>query len=467
MNFIHDDFVLENQYAKDLYHQFSKDQPIIDYHCHLIPQEIAEDRRWENITQIWLYGDHYKWRAMRSNGVDERFCTGESSDWEKFKAFADCMPKLLRNPLYHWTQLELKRYFNIDKLLGPDTAEEIWNEANKVVQADDFSARQLMVKSKVKLVCTTDDPIDDLRGHKQIAADQFQVKVLPTWRPDKAMAVDQSQVFTEWYAQLQEITDFQINSFDDYLKALKIRQDYFHENGCRLSDHGINEFYASEYSDADIAKIFDKARSGEKVSEREDLQFKSCMMYHFGLWNHEKGWVQQFHYGAIRNNNTRMYNQLGPDTGFDSIGSPNTALAMSRYFDRLDSSDQLAKSIIYNLNPGDNHVIGTMIGNFQDGSAAGKMQFGSGWWFLDQKDGMENQIEALSQLGSLSQFVGMLTDSRSFLSYTRHEYFRRILCNILGKDMEKGLVPADLNLVGPMIADISYNNAANYFDFNL
>lgn len=465
MAFIDESFILETKWAQKLYDNYAATQPIIDYHCHLSPQEIAEDKRWENITQIWLYGDHYKWRAMRSNGVAEKFCTGDASDWEKFKAFAETMPQLLRNPIYHWAQLELKRYFDIEILLDPETAEQIWEAANTIIQSPDFSARQLMIKSGVTAACTTDDPIDDLAWHRQIAAEGFEVSVLPTWRPDKAMTVENPANFIAWSDRLAERSGMSIDSFDDFLAALKKRHDFFHENGCRLSDHGIEQFYASSYSDDEIATIYTNARRGQAPTAHENLKFKSAMMYQFGLWNHERGWVQQFHYGVLRNNNSRLFKKLGPDTGFDSIGSFDTARAMSRYFDRLDSEEKLAKSIIYNINPGDNHIIGTMIGNFQDGSTAGKMQFGSGWWFLDQKDGMENQIEVLSQLGLLSRFVGMLTDSRSFLSYTRHEYFRRILCNILGNDMQKGLIPQKVELVGQMVADISYNNARNYFNF--
>ncbi len=466
MTFINNDFILETKYAQDLYKKYAEKQPIIDYHCHLIPQEIAEDRRWENITQIWLYGDHYKWRAMRSNGIDEKFCTGNASDWEKFQAFAQTMPKLLRNPLYHWTQLELKRYFNIDTLLSPETAEEIWNQANKIIQSPEFSARKLMLKSNVKTVCTTDDPLDTLKWHQLIKKDNFAINVLPTWRPDKGMAIENPENFIKWTNQLSVVTSTNIDSFENFIKAFETRHTFFHDNGCRLSDHGIEQFYATDYSQAEIETIYTNTRQGKTPSELENLKFKSAMMHQFGIWNHKRNWVQQFHYGVLRNNNSRLFASLGADTGFDSIGSFDTAKAMSLFFDKLDTNNQLAKSIIYNINPSDNHIIGTMIGNFQDGSVPGKMQFGSGWWFLDQKDGMEAQIEALSQLGLLSRFVGMLTDSRSFLSYTRHEYFRRILCNILGNDMQQGLIPQDMNLVGKMVADISYNNAKEYFDFN-
>ncbi len=468
-NFIHDDFLLETKQAKRLYHDYAAQMPIIDYHCHLQPEQIAADSRWENITQIWLYGDHYKWRAMRSNGVDERYCTGDASDWEKFEKFAQTLPYLLRNPLYHWSHLELARYFDVsDKLLGPDTAKEIWNRCNEKNQQPNFSSRSLMTNSNVVLVCTTDDPIDSLEHHRAIAEDNtFEVQVLPTWRPDKGMAVEDTAGFNEWVDKLAGAADVDIKDFGSYLEAIRKRHDYFHSVGCRLSDHGIETAFGEDYTQADIEAIFEKIRGGGELDEMEGLKFKSAMLYEFGIMDYEKGWTQQFHLGALRNNNTRMFEKLGPDTGFDSIGDFEIARPLSRLLDKLDKSNQLAKTIIYNLNPRDNELLATMLGNFQDGVTAGKIQLGSGWWFLDQKDGMERQMEALSQLGLLRRFVGMLTDSRSFLSYTRHEYFRRILCNILGWDMAKGLIPDDMDLVGAMVSDISYNNAARYFGFDL
>jgi glucuronate isomerase len=468
MTFINENFCLETDAAQKLYHEYAAGQPIIDYHCHLSPQQIAEDVRWENLTQVWLYGDHYKWRAMRSNGVREELCTGSASDREKFKAWAATVPSTLRNPLYHWTHLELKAYFDCDLLLSPKTEEEIWNIGLEKIAESGFSARGLMQQSKVKCVCTTDDPIDSLEYHIAIKNDDsFDVQILPTWRPDKGMAVESATEFNGWVDALAARADIEISDFGSYMDALKKQHDFFHAVGCRLSDHGIETAYAADYTDAQITAIFAEIRAGKELSEEHVLKFKSAMLYHFGVLDAEKNWTQQFHFGAIRNNNTRLFNRLGPDTGFDSIGDFELARPLSKLLNRLDTENQLAKTILYNLNPRDNELLATMLGNFQDGSVAGKMQMGSGWWFLDQMDGMTRQIESLSQLGLLSRFVGMLTDSRSFLSYTRHDYFRRILCNILGNDMKRGLIPEDYELVGSMVADISYNNAANYFGFDL
>ena len=467
-SFINDNFCLDSEVAQNLYHNYAANQPIIDYHCHLSPQEIAEDKRWDNITQVWLYGDHYKWRAMRSNGVSERLCTGEASDREKFSAWAATVPATLRNPLYHWTHLELQKYFACDKLLSPNTEDEIWNLSMERMSEKSFSARGLMKSSGVKLVCTTDDPIDSLEYHIAIKNDPtFDIQVLPTWRPDKGMAVEAPVEFNQWLDALAQRSNIEINDFDSYMKALNKQHDFFHQVGCRLSDHGIETAYALDYTDQEIKMIFDDIRSGKELSELKVLKFKSAMLYHFGLMDAAKGWTQQYHLGAIRNNNSRLFKSLGADTGFDSIGDFDLARPLAKLLDRLDSGNNLAKTILYNLNPRDNEVLATMIGNFQDGSVAGKMQMGSGWWFLDQMDGMTRQIEALSQLGLLSRFVGMLTDSRSFLSYTRHDYFRRILCNILGNDVKKGFVPNDIELLGNMVKDISYNNASNYFGFEL
>ena len=465
--FIHEDFLLGSKSARELYHRYAADLPIIDYHCHLKPAEIAEDRRWENITQIWLYGDHYKWRAMRTAGVAERFCTGKASDWEKFESYAQFMPKALRNPLYHWTHLELKRYFGIsDRLLGPDTARSIYEDCNRVVASPDFSCRALMKKSRVEVVCTTDDPVDLLAHHSAIANDpRFDIQVRPTWRPDMAFAVDKPEAFGAWLAKLETAAQMEVSNLDALLGALRKRHDFFHANGCRLSDRGLEMIYGEDCTAPEAGAVFEKARVGKLPSPGEVARFKSFMLHELAIMDAEKGWTQQLHYGVMRNNNTAMLREVGPDAGFDSIGDWPTANGMSRYFDRLDQLGKLPKTIIYNLNPRDNELVATMIGNFQDGETAGKMQFGSGWWFMDQLDGMTRQIEALSQLGLLSQFVGMLTDSRSFLSYTRHEYFRRLLCNILGSDMERGLLPNDLALVGGMAADISYYNARKYFGF--
>ena len=464
MKFIGEDFLLENRAASILYHQYAEDQPIIDYHCHLNPADIQKDISWENITQVWLYGDHYKWRVMRTNGITEDYCTGDRSDREKFQKFAETMPYLLRNPMYHWSHLELARYFGIDDvLLSGDTAEEVWTRSGEVLK-NGVSARQLMIDSRVKAVCTTDDPVDSLEYHRLLSEEGFGIKVLPAWRPDKAMAVDKP-FWGTYLEELGKAADVSIGTYSDLVDALRIRHQYFHDAGCRLSDHGLDTVYASAYTDDEIRMIFEKARSGNPVSPEESDRFKTAMMIEFGRMDAEKGWTKQLHIGAVRNNNTRLFRQLGPDTGFDSIDDQNYARKLSTYLDMLDRENRLPKTILYNLNPRDNEVIATMLGNFQDGSIAGKLQMGSGWWFLDQKDGMERQMEALSQLGLLRRFVGMLTDSRSFLSYTRHEYFRRILCNILGTDMEKGLIPMDFDLVGEMVEDICYRNARDYFGF--
>ncbi|QEN06775.1 glucuronate isomerase [Oceanispirochaeta crateris] len=465
MKFINDDFLLENDEAKKLYNEYASNQPIIDYHCHLSPQEIAEDKKWDNIAQIWLGGDHYKWRCMRTNGVDEKYITGDGSDRDKFQKFAETMPYLLRNPMYHWCHLELARYFGIDDLvLNGDTAQEVWDRCQKVIDKGGISARQLMIDSNVKTVCTTDDPIDTLEYHSSLAEEGFQVKVLPAWRPDKVMAIDKS-FWGDYILSLSKAAGIDIRDYASLIKAIEIRHQFFHNAGCRLSDHGLETCYASAYTEDEVALIFNKALAGEGLTDDQIDQFKTALMVHFGRLDAEKGWTKQIHLGALRNNNSKMFEKIGPDTGFDSIDDKNIAGPLSAYLNMLNSRDQLPRTILYNLNPRDNEVIATMLGNFQDGSVAGKLQMGSGWWFLDQKDGMERQMEALSQLGLLRRFVGMLTDSRSFLSYTRHEYFRRILCSILGKDMEKGLIPHDYTLVGAMVREISYENARDYFGF--
>lgn len=465
--FINEDFLLQTETAKKLYHEHAKKQPIIDYHCHLIPEYIANDRKFDNLGQIWLEGDHYKWRAMRTNGVDERFCTGkDTSDWEKFEKWAATVPYTMRNPLYHWTHLELKTGFGVTKLLNPDTAKEIYDECTAKLRTPQFSARGLMKHYNVKVVCTTDDPIDDLQYHIALKNEGFEVKVLPTWRPDKAMAVEVPANFRAYVEKLSEVSGVTVGKFSDLIAALRNRHDFFASVGCKLSDHGIEEFYAESYTQTEIDAIFNKVYGGKELTLEEILKFKSAMLYEGAVMDWEKGWTQQFHYGAIRNNNTRLFKQLGPDTGFDSIGDFTVAKAMSRFLDKLDTDNKLAKTILYNLNPRDNDLIATMIGNFQDGSVAGKIQFGSGWWFLDQKTGMEAQLNSLSNLGLLSRFVGMLTDSRSFLSYPRHEYFRRILCNLLGNDVENGILPAsEIEFIGKMVEDVSYNNAKNFFEF--
>lgn len=466
-NFNDENFLLQTATAERLYHEHAARMPIIDYHCHLIPEYVANDHQFDNLSKIWLEGDHYKWRAMRTNGVDERFCTGkDTSDWEKFEKWAETVPYTMRNPLYHWTHLELKTAFGVTKLLNPTTAKEIYDECTAKLRTPEYSARGLMMKYNVETVCTTDDPVDSLEHHLKCKADGFKVKVLPTWRPDKAMAVEVPADFRAYMEKLSAVSGVTISKFEDLLAALRKRHDFFASVGCRLSDHGIEEFYAEDYTQAEIEAIFNKVYGGTMLTREEVLKFKSAMLIEFAVMDWEKGWTQQFHYGAIRNNNTKMYRLLGPDTGFDSIGEFNTAKAMAKFLDKLALEDKLTKTILYNLNPCANEVIATMLGNFQDGEIAGKIQFGSGWWFLDQKDGMEKQMNALSLLGLLSRFVGMLTDSRSFLSYPRHEYFRRTLCNLLGNDVENGLLPAsEIGFIGQMVEDICYNNAKGYFKF--
>ncbi|MCS7005169.1 MAG: glucuronate isomerase [Cytophagales bacterium] len=463
--FLDDNFLLENKTAEILYHEYAKKMPIIDYHSHLPAQEIAEDKQFDNITQIWLYGDHYKWRAMRTNGVPEKYCTGDASDYEKFEKWAETVPYTLRNPLYHWTHMELKNPFKIEKILNPTSAKEIYEETSALLKTPEFSVRNLLRKFNVKIVCTTDDPCDTLEYHAKIKQDSFEIKVLPTFRPDKAMAVEDAKKFNEWVNRLEEVTNITIRDYKSFLDALQKRHDYFHEMGCRLSDHGVEELYAEPYQEWEIENIFGTIRRGKELFNSEILKFKSAMLHFFGVLDHSKGWTQQFHIGALRNNNTRMMQTLGPDTGFDSIGDFTLAKNMARFFDRLDDHNQLAKTIIYNLNPSDNEVFATMIGNFNDGSIAGKMQFGPAWWFLDQKDGMIKQMNALSNLGLLRRFVGMVTDSRSFLSYSRHEYFRRILCNLIGTDVENGELPNDIELLADTVKDICFQNADQYFQF--
>ncbi len=465
--FLDENFLLQTKTAQTLYHEHAAGMPIIDYHCHLNPRDIADDRQFENLTQIWLYGDHYKWRAMRTNGIREKEITGDVPDYKKFERWAETVPFTLRNPLYHWTHLELKTAFGIKKILGPETAKEIYDEASKKLRTKQYSVRNIMRKYNVKLVCTTDDPVDTLEYHKKIKKDGFEIQVLPAWRPDKAMAVENQESYNQYLNKLSEVSGIEIAGLSDLLSALKKRQLYFKKNGCSLSDHGIERISCEDYTETEIKSIFKKVRGGKKPDKSEVNKFKHAMLVELAKMDHELGWVQQFHIGAIRNNNTRLFNQLGPDTGFDSIGDFEIALPLSRFLDKLDQQGRLTKTILYNLNPCDNEVYATMLGNFQDGSVPGKIQFGSGWWFLDQKDGMERQLTALSTLGLLSRFVGMLTDSRSFLSYPRHEYFRRILCNLFGRDVENGELPADINWIGKIIENICYYNARDFFGFNL
>ncbi len=466
-NFLDDNFVLETPTAENLYHKYSKHLPIIDYHCHLDPKMIAEDYQFDNLGEIWLAGDHYKWRAMRANGIAEKYITGkETSDWEKYEKWAETIPYTMRNPLYHWTHLELKTAFGIDTILKPETAREIFEECTAKLKTKEYSARNLMKRYNVEAVCTTDDPTDSLEHHQALLNDGFEVKVLPTWRPDKLMAVENPQEFRQYVEKLAAVSGVSISNYADLLSALRKRHDYFASLGCKLSDHGMAHFFSDSYTDVEIKQIFEKIYSGKELTADEAGKFKSAILFEGAVMDWEKGWVQQFHFGVVRNNSSRLYKQYGPDAGCDSIADYSQALSMIRFFDRLDAIGKLTKTILYNLNPRDNDLIATMIGNYQDGSVAGKMQFGSGWWFLDQKDGMEAQMRSLSNQGLLSRFVGMLTDSRSFLSYPRHEYFRRILCNLLGNDVEKGFLPAsEIEFIGKMAGDISYNNAKNFFNF--
>jgi glucuronate isomerase len=462
-NFLDEHFLLESKTAQVLYHDFAKQMPVIDYHCHLPPAYIADDTKFENLTQVWLYGDHYKWRAMRTNGVPEEYITGNKSDKEKFLKWAETVPYTLRNPLYHWTHLELQRYFDVHEILNKDSAEKIYEECSAKLRTPEYSVKSLLRKMNVKAVCTTDDPVDTLEHHKKLVADGFEIPVLPAYRPDAAMEVSNAVTFINYVAKVEKTSDTTADSFKNYLAALKKLHDFFHENGCRVSDHGLEEMYAEDYTAAEVEMIFNKIRSGKELDVLEVRKFKSAMLVYFAELDHEKGWVQQYHLGAIRNNNSRMYNALGVDTGGDSIGDFSHAKSLAKFLNRLDKNDKLAKTILYNLNPSDNEVMATMIGNFNDGSSAGKIQWGSAWWFLDQKDGMTKQINTLSNMGLLSKFIGMLTDSRSFLSYPRHEYFRRILCNLFGKEIENGELPEDLEWTGKIIEDIFYNNAKNYF----
>jgi glucuronate isomerase len=464
--FMGEDFLLQTKTAELLYNEYAKQMPIIDYHCHLSPQQIAEDIKFENITQAWLYGDHYKWRAMRTSGVDESYCTGNKSDYEKFEKWAATVPYTMRNPLYHWTHLELKRYFGIEEILNANTAKLVYDNASAQIQTDSFSIKNLIRKMNVKVICTTDDPIDSLEYHKTLAESGFEVKIKPAFRPDKAMEVASAANFVAYVKKLEAVTNLAVSTFNDYLFALQNRHDFFASMGCSVSDHGLEEIYVEDFTGQEIETIFTKVYSGKDLNVLEQRKFKSCMLLHFAEWDWEKGWVQQYHLGALRNNNSRMLSKLGPDTGWDSIGDFSQAAALAKFLNKLDSEDKLAKTILYNLNPADNELMASMIGNFNDGSVPGKIQFGSGWWFLDQKDGIIKQLNALSNMGLVSRFVGMLTDSRSFLSFPRHEYFRRILCNLFGDEIEHGELPNDTKWVGQIIQDICYNNANDYFGWN-
>ncbi|MEM7510397.1 MAG: glucuronate isomerase [Bacteroidota bacterium] len=462
--FLDDHFLLENSTAEILYHEYAAKQPIIDYHNHLPPDEIASDKRFENITEVWLKGDHYKWRAMRTMGVPEKFITGEASDKDKFLKWAETVPSTIRNPLYHWTHLELKRYFQVDELLSPKTSEAIYHRSNELLQTDAFSTRNLLRQMKVEVVCTTDDPVDDLRYHQQVKSERMDIKMLPTFRPDKAILIEKDG-FLSYLDKLGEVSGIEIRTLEQLLEALNNRMDFFHNHGCRLSDHGLEQLSAEAFTEQEVNTILQKRLNKQEIYPQEARIYMSAVLYHLGRQYAERGWIQQFHLGALRNNSTRMLGILGPDTGFDSIGDWDQASSLSKFLNSLDEENKLAKTILYNLNPRDNEVLASMIGNFNDGSTKGKMQFGSGWWFMDQKDGMEKQMNALSNMGLLSCFIGMLTDSRSFLSFPRHEYFRRILCNLIGRDVHKGELPNDTKWLGSIVEDICYRNAKTYFNF--
>lgn len=462
--FIHEDFLLGNRTAKRLYRDYAENQPIIDFHCHILPAWIAENRIFNNLTDIWLKGDHYKWRAMRANGVAEKYCTGNASAQEKFEKWAETVPATIGNPLYHWTHLELSRYFGIYELLSQDTASAIYEKASGLLQTDEFSTRSLIRKMKVEIICTTDDPADNLKHHQKLKED-FEIKVLPAFRPDPVINADDPAGLVSYFQKLEKSCNMEIRDFETLIGALDIRHQYFHDNGCRLSDHGMGRIYFSRFTASEVNTIFNKLLKGKLISDDEAEQFRTAVMTELCRMNHRRGWVQQIHVGAIRNNNERSFRQLGPDTGFDSIGPSQDITAMSGFLSSLDLTGQLAKTIIYNLNPADNAMMITMAGNFNDGSTPGKVQYGAAWWFLDQKNGIEKHFQDVSSLGLLRRFVGMVTDSRSLLSYPRHEYFRRLLCNYIGNEVENGLIPDNDDLLKPLIEGVCYNNAKEYFDF--
>ena len=465
MAFIDEDFLLQSNSARELFYGYAKDEPICDYHCHLPPQDVASNRQFQNLSEIWLEGDHYKWRAMRSNGIGEAYCTGEADPYEKHLAWCRTVPNTLRNPLYHWSHLELQRYFGIDLLINGDTAPEIWQEANAKLKSEGLRAHGILRHFKVMVVGTTDDPTDSLEHHRAIAQSGLKTRVVPTFRPDPGLQVDHPEGFNLWVDALGDIAGVRIDNLDDFLGALKSRHDFFHQLGGRLSDHGLERCYYAETTREAVSAIFRRARNGQSASVEEKEQYAFYLMREVGRWNAEKDWAMQFHIGAMRNNNTRKLMEVGPDTGFDSMGDYPQSYTMSRFFDSLDRTGHMPKAVIYNNNNTHYYSMASMLGNFMDGSVAGKIQLGSGWWHLDQKEGMIDQMNALSNMGLIAHFVGMLTDSRSFLSYPRHEYFRRILCNLFGNDMEKGEIPDDLSLVGPMVRNICYRNAVRFFGF--
>jgi len=467
MVFITEDFLLQGRAARRLYHEYAQEVPLLDFHCHLPPRDIAENRSFNNLTEIWLDGDHYKWRAMRADGVAEEFCTGNAAPFEKFLAWARTVPHALRNPLYHWTHLELARYFEIDDLLGEETAADIWNRTNRRLLEEEMSVHGILSKFHVSAVCTTDDPTDSLEYHEQISASGIPTLVFPTFRPDAAMRTEEPLVFSEWVEKLAASANVDITRFSDFLDALRIRHDFFHRHGCRLSDHGLNQCYSASCGDHEAAALFQKALEAKQLSADESAKFAGYMLLFFGRLDAEKGWTKQLHLGALRSVNTRRTRELGTDKGFDSIGDWNQAEALCSFLDKLDQERSLPKTIIYNVNPADNYAVATAIGSFQEGPVAGKIQFGSGWWFLDQKEGIEWQLNALSNTGLLSRFVGMLTDSRSFMSFPRHEYFRRILCNLLGREVESGELPNDEALLGTLVQNVCFRNAEQYLGLGL
>lgn len=465
--FLSDDFLLETGTARELYHQAAARMPIIDYHCHLPPSEIAENKKFKNLTNIWLDGDHYKWRAMRAFGVDEKYITGDASDREKFHKWAETVPYTVRNPLYHWSHLELRRYFGIEELLNPDTADAIYDDATEQLQKQEFSTRNLMRRMNVQVVCTTDDPVDSLEYHRQISEEDFEIQVLPAFRPDKAYNFADPETYNTYVDRLEEASGSSISTLDDLLAALEDRIDFFDRNGSILSDHGLEQLYYDDRRHSEIAPFFEEVRNGKPIDTGKINALRYRILIELGKMYHKRGWIQQYHLGALRNPRQRMMEQLGPDSGFDSIGDFSQAGNLAKFLDELDQTDQLAKTILYNLNPADNAVFATMAGNFNDGSVKGKMQYGSAWWYLDQIDGMEEQMNILSNMGLISTFIGMLTDSRSFLSYPRHEYFRRILCNLFGNDVENGELPNDMDLLKGIVEDICFNNAKEYFNFKI
>src|SRR5579864_558982 len=466
-NFIHDDFLLQSAAARRLYHEFAESEPILDFHSHLPPASIAADHRFNDLSEIWLEGDHYKWRLMRANGIAERYCTGDASPLEKFQAWANTLPSTLRNPIYHWTHLELKRYFGIDELLNERTAKSIWEDANALLNTPDFSTRGILKKFQVRVVCTTDDPCDDLDNHQGVNTTETGFRMYPTFRPDQALRVHEPDKFNPWLSRLAQSSNTHIHSLTAFLDALKLRHDAFHAQGGRMSDHGLPYCYASPCSERQAAAIFDKARSGTQASSDEHEQFASFLMLFFGRLDAEKGWTKQLHLGALRSVNSRKVRELGPDTGFDCIGDWPQSQALCGYLDLLERENALPRMILYNVNPADNYVFATAAGSFQDGTTAGKIQYGSAWWFLDQKEGIESQLNALSNTGLLSRFVGMVTDSRSFMSFPRHEYFRRVLCNLLGREIEAGELPNDFALIGSMVRNICFENARCFLGLKL